>query len=38
VLAFVIRRLLALTILLVGLNYLSDALRDALDPRRANLR
>jgi len=28
----------ALTILLVGLNYLSDALRDALDPRRANLR
>jgi peptide/nickel transport system permease protein len=27
----------ALTILLVGLNYLSDALRDALDPRRANL-
>jgi len=29
---------IALTILLVGLNYLSDALRDALDPRRANLR
>jgi len=28
----------ALTILLVALNYLSDALRDALDPRRANLR
>jgi peptide/nickel transport system permease protein len=28
----------ALTILLVGLNYLSDALRDALDPRRINLR
>jgi peptide/nickel transport system permease protein len=28
----------ALTILLVGLNYVSDALRDALDPRRANLR
>jgi len=28
----------ALTVLLVGLNYLSDALRDALDPRRANLR
>jgi peptide/nickel transport system permease protein len=28
----------ALTILLIGLNYLSDALRDALDPRRANLR
>ncbi|HEX8969878.1 MAG TPA: ABC transporter permease [Chloroflexota bacterium] len=27
----------ALTILLVGLNYLSDALRDALDPRRINL-
>jgi peptide/nickel transport system permease protein len=27
----------ALTILLVGLNYLSDALRDALDPRRVNL-
>jgi peptide/nickel transport system permease protein len=26
----------ALTVLLVGLNYLSDALRDALDPRRAN--
>jgi len=29
---------IALTILLVGLNYLSDALRDALDPRRINLR
>ena len=29
---------IALTILLVGLNYLSDSLRDALDPRRANLR
>ena len=29
---------MALTILLVGLNFLSDALRDALDPRRANLR
>jgi peptide/nickel transport system permease protein len=29
---------IALTVLLVGLNYLSDALRDALDPRRANLR
>jgi len=29
---------IALTILLVGLNYLSDALRDALDPRRANLK
>jgi peptide/nickel transport system permease protein len=28
----------ALTVLLVGLNYLSDSLRDALDPRRANLR
>ena len=28
---------IALTVLLVGLNYLSDALRDALDPRRANL-
>jgi peptide/nickel transport system permease protein len=28
----------ALSILLVALNYLSDALRDALDPRRANLR
>jgi peptide/nickel transport system permease protein len=28
----------ALTLLLVALNYLSDALRDALDPRRANLR
>jgi ABC-type dipeptide/oligopeptide/nickel transport system permease subunit len=28
----------ALTVLLVGLNYLSDALRDALDPRRVNLR
>ena len=28
----------ALTILLVALNFLSDALRDALDPRRANLR
>ncbi len=28
----------ALTILLVALNYLSDALRDALDPRRANLK
>jgi peptide/nickel transport system permease protein len=28
----------ALTILLVALNYLSDALRDALDPRRVNLR
>jgi peptide/nickel transport system permease protein len=28
----------ALTTLLVGLNYLSDALRDALDPRRVNLR
>jgi peptide/nickel transport system permease protein len=28
----------ALTVLLVGLNYLSDALRDALDPRRAGLR
>lgn len=28
----------ALTILLVALNYLSDALRDALDPKRANLR
>jgi peptide/nickel transport system permease protein len=27
---------IALTVLLVGLNYLSDALRDALDPRRAN--
>jgi peptide/nickel transport system permease protein len=29
---------IALTVLLVGLNYLSDAMRDALDPRRANLR
>jgi peptide/nickel transport system permease protein len=29
---------IALTILLVALNYLSDALRDALDPKRANLR
>ena len=29
---------LALTLLLVGLNFVSDALRDALDPRRANLR
>ena len=29
---------IALTVLLVGLNYLSDALRDALDPRRANLK
>jgi peptide/nickel transport system permease protein len=29
---------IALTVLLVGLNYLADALRDALDPRRANLR
>jgi peptide/nickel transport system permease protein len=29
---------IALTLLLVGLNYLADALRDALDPRRANLR
>jgi peptide/nickel transport system permease protein len=28
----------ALTVLLVALNYLSDALRDALDPRRVNLR
>jgi len=28
----------ALTILLVALNFLSDALRDALDPHRANLR
>jgi peptide/nickel transport system permease protein len=28
----------ALTILLVALNYLSDALRDALDPRRVNLK
>jgi peptide/nickel transport system permease protein len=28
----------ALTILLVALNYLSDALRDALDPRRANFK
>jgi peptide/nickel transport system permease protein len=28
---------IALTVLLVGLNYLSDALRDALDPRRVNL-
>lgn len=28
----------ALTVLLVALNYLSDALRDALDPKRANLR
>lgn len=28
----------ALTILLVALNFLSDALRDALDPRRVNLR
>jgi peptide/nickel transport system permease protein len=28
----------ALTVLLVALNFLSDALRDALDPRRANLR
>ncbi len=28
----------ALTILLVALNYLSDALRDALDPKRANFR
>jgi peptide/nickel transport system permease protein len=28
----------ALTILLIGLNFLSDALRDALDPRRMNLR
>ncbi len=28
---------LALTILLIGLNYLSDALRDALDPRRIHL-
>jgi peptide/nickel transport system permease protein len=28
----------ALSILLVALNYLSDALREALDPRRANLR
>jgi peptide/nickel transport system permease protein len=26
----------ALTLLLIGLNYLSDALRDALDPRRIN--
>lgn len=26
----------ALTVLLIGLNYLSDALRDALDPRRIN--
>lgn len=29
---------LALTILLVALNFLSDALRDALDPRRSNRR
>ncbi len=29
---------LALTVLLIGLNYLSDALRDALDPRRIHLR
>jgi peptide/nickel transport system permease protein len=29
---------LALTTLLIGLNFVSDALRDALDPRRANLR
>ena len=28
----------ALSSLLIGLNYLSDALRDALDPRRANVR
>jgi peptide/nickel transport system permease protein len=28
----------ALTVLLVALNYLSDALRDALDPRRVNLK
>jgi peptide/nickel transport system permease protein len=28
----------ALTVLLVGLNYLSDATRDALDPRTANLK
>ncbi len=28
---------LALALLLVGLNYLSDALRDALDPRRINV-
>jgi peptide/nickel transport system permease protein len=28
----------ALTVLLVALNYMSDSLRDALDPRRANLR
>lgn len=28
----------ALTLLLVALNYLSDALREALDPRRVNLR
>lgn len=27
----------ALALLLVGLNFLSDALRDALDPRRVNL-
>ena len=28
----------ALSVLLVALNYVTDALRDALDPRRANLR
>lgn len=27
---------LALAVLLLGLNYFSDALRDALDPRRVN--
>jgi peptide/nickel transport system permease protein len=27
---------LALALLLMGLNFLSDALRDALDPRRTN--
>jgi peptide/nickel transport system permease protein len=27
----------ALAVLLVGLNYLSDALRNALDPRRVNV-
>jgi ABC-type dipeptide/oligopeptide/nickel transport system permease subunit len=28
---------IALTVRLVGLNYLSDAMRDAPDPRRVNL-
>lgn len=28
---------IALAAMLVGLNYLSDALRDALDPRRINV-